>query len=716
MNLARVLDVALPDVPPLRQRQGFPRMHPKHVAREHVERDGPLMMVLVPDGPNCFFRFNPLQYKLATKFDGTRSYEQVAHAFQAETGVVLDPKSVEEFAESLEKMDFWYKTPQEQSILLCEQLIEQRQKKIKKKHNFGDMSVIELVYFDPDSYLRWAHQKLSFIYTPWFTAWSFLMLAVMLGLLGARWNEVWSDSVKFYNFTDKNIWDVVEFFAIFLLLGAFHETAHGMTCIHFGGASHRMGVFLMYLVPGVFCEVQEVYVYGGRRARMLTVAAGVWSEILLCQYFTILWWFTPPGTFIHDFCYKLILSGGIFCVLINWNPLAKMDGYYLFCELFRFWDLKGLSSSYLSAWVRKNIFRMPATVPALPPLRRLGFAAYAMLSGVYCYSLMLFFVRILYKVAYHFTPQWAFLPATALAFVIFRSRINKLGQFMKELYLDRKEWLQQHRTPILAGAIAVFILLITPIRREYVEEPFVLEPITRAVIRAEVPGEVSSILVQEGQRVQAGEPVAMLRDLQIESKAAAAQADFQVAASRANDAQLNYTDFGRAEQHRIETGKVNQITQEEARKLTISSPISGLVTSPRPRDLLGSYIAAGTVIAEVADTSSMRARVYVSETELNKLHHIHSATLRANSMWKQMDGKFVGISPAARQVAPGLMSAAEYTGLHAPAYFTVDLIVQDDGAGLLSGMSGVAKIYGERRSLAGSMLRPVVESLARKLW
>ncbi len=716
MNLAKVLEVALPDVPPLRQRQGFPRMHPRHVAREHIERDGPLMMVLVPDGPNCFFRFNPLQYKLALQFDGARSYEQVAESFRIETGVVLDPKSVEEFAASLEKLDFWYKTPQEQSILLCEQLIEQRQKKIKKKHNFGDMSVIELVYFDPDRYLRWVHEKLAFIYTPWFSAWSFLMLAIMFLLLGARWDEVWSDSVKFYNFTDKNIWDVVEFFAIFLLLGAFHETAHGMTCIHFGGASHRMGVFLMYLVPGVFCEVQEVYVYGGRRARMLTVAAGVWSEILLCQYFAIIWWFTAPGTWIHDFCYKLILSGGIFCVLINWNPLAKMDGYYLFCEIFRFWDLKGLSSSFLSAWVRKNIFRMPATVPALPPLRRVVFAIYAVLSGVYCYSLMLFFVKILYKIAYHFSPQWAFVPAVALAFAIFRSRINKLGQFMKELYLDKKEWLHRHRMPLLASAVVLLGFLVTPIRREYVEEPFVLEPISRSVIRAEVPGEVSGVFVQEGQRVRVGETIARLRDIQAESRAAGALADFQVASARASSAQLNYADFARAEQRRLETKRVNQIAQEQVARLTVTSPIEGVVTTPRPQDLAGSYIKAGTVIAEVADTSTMKARVYVTETELHKLRHIYGAKLRARSMWTQLNGEFLAISPAARSVAPGLISAGEYTGIHAPAYFTVDFAVKGDEADLPYGMSGVAKVYGERRSMVAMLLRPVWESLARRIW
>ncbi len=716
MNLARVLDTALPDVPPLRQRQGFPRMHPRHVAREHAERDGPLMMVLIPDGPNCFFRFNPMQYKLATMFDGTRSYEKVAEAFQAETGVILDAKSVEEFAESLEKMDFWYKTPQEQSILLCEQLIEQRQKKIKKKHNLGDLSIIELIYFDPDKYLRWVHEKLWFIYTPGFTAFSFLMLAVMIGLLSARWGELWSDSVTFYNFTNKGIGDVVDFFAIFLLLGAFHETAHGMTCIHFGGSSHRMGVFLMYLVPGVFCEVQEVYVYGNRRARMLTVAAGVWSEILLCQYFTLIWWFTPQGSWIHDFCYKLILSGGIFCVLINWNPLSKMDGYYLFCEIFRFWDLKGLSSAYLSAIVRKHIFRMPATVPALPPLRRVGFAVYAVLSGVYCYSLMLFFVKVLYKISFHFSPNWAFVPAAALAIGIFKSRIKKLGQFMKELYLDKKEWLKQRQTPLMAGAAVILLLLVTPIRREYVEEPFVLEPVNRAVIRAEVPGEVDSVAVQEGQKVQAGEPIARMRDLDVESRAAEAEADFRVATSRASSAQLSYADFGRAEQRRLEATRINQVRQEELQKLTVNSPIGGIVTSPRPQDLVGTYIAAGTVIAEVADTTALKARVYVSETELHKLQRIHGARLRAKSMWRQVDGDFMGISPAAREVAPGLTSGSEYAGIRPAAYFTADFMVKGDDANLLYGMSGVAKIYGERRSVAASVLRPVFEALARRIW
>ncbi len=716
MNLARVLEVALPDTPPLRERKGFPRMHPRHVAREHNEREGTLVMVLVPDGPNCFFRLNPHQYKLATTFNGERSYEEVAAVFRDETGIVLEPEDVREFAESLDKNEFWYRTPQERSVQFCEELVDQRRKKIKRKRDFGDLSIIELIYFDPDKYLTWIHGKLRFLYTPWFTAWSLFMLAVALTILGVRWNEFWADSVKFYNLPAKSLGDVAEFFGIFLLLGSFHETAHGMTCKHFGGESHRMGVFLLYLVPGVFCEVQEVYVYGGRRARMLTVAAGVWSEILLCQYFAVIWWLTPPGSWIHGFCYKLLLSGGIFCVLINWNPMAKMDGYYLFCEIFRFWDLKGLSSSFLAAWVRKNVFGMPATVPALPRLRQVGFAIYAMLSGVYCYSLMLFFVKILYRIAYHFSPQWAFVPATLLTLRIFHSRLQKFGQFMKELYLDKKEWLRLHRAPLLAGGAAALLLLVLPLRREYVEEPFVIEPTQRAVLRTEVPGAVTNVFVDEGQRVQAGAPIAQLRDVNLESKAAESSTALRLASSRAHAAQLTYGDFGRAEQERQRMLKTDSLARDQVRNLQITSPIDGVVVTPRVRDLLGVYLKAGTLVAEVVNPTSIRARVYVSETELHKLRTVHDASLRVNSMWIPLKGQFLSTSPAASEVEPGLIPAAEYSGLHAPKYFTVDLAVPDAPASLSYGMTGTAKIFGERRSLAGTALRPVIEALARRIW
>ena len=342
-----------------------------------------------------------------------------------------------------------------------------------------------------------------------------------------------------------------------------------MTCKHFGGHSYRMGFFTMYLAPGVFCDIAEVFVYGGRWARIATVAAGVWSEIMLCSYVSVVWWVTAPGTAIHDFAYLVILSGGILCVMINWNPLSRMDGYFILCEALRFFDLKGQSTSYLVNLVRKYVFGMPATIAPLPPLRRVGFVTYALLSGLYCYSLMLFYVRVLYRVAYFYSPLWAFLPALLLALLIFQGRIKKLMAFFKELYIDKRDLMRAHWPWVAAAAVIVAALLLTPLWREKVEERFIIESTQRAVVRAEVSGRVTQVAVNEGDLVQAGQTLVRLRDLKLDSEAGQAEAQYRIAASRATAAQLGYADFGAADQQRRQLAERYRTLREQQQKLNV---------------------------------------------------------------------------------------------------------------------------------------------------
>jgi len=716
MNLNRVLNEALPDLPPPRLPDVYPRVHPRLLVRMHEEIDGPMYIAVVPEGSPIYFRLPPLGYEAVKLFDGNRSYEEVATLFQTVTGVATSAQELRDFADTMEKSGFWYRTPQEESALLCKELIEQRQKKIKRKNDLGDLSTIYWWSFDPDNYLTWVHEKCKFLYSPWFFAWSLVMTVIMCVILGSRWSEVWADSVDFYTLTGHGVSHVLEFFAAFLLLGVFHETAHGLTCKHFGGEVHGMGVFTIYLVPGVFCDVKEVFVYGDRCARMATAAAGVWSEIVLASYASVVWWATPPGSSLHQAAYLVILSGGIFCVLINWNPLSRMDGYYLLSEYYRIPNLKGDSTAYLSSWVRKNIFRMPATVPILPPLRRVSYITYAILSGVYCYSMLLFFSRIIYHVLYYYSPQWAFLPASALTVLIFRSRIRKLVQFMRELYLNKRSLLRAHWKTLAAAAAIVIALGFIPLRRERVEGRFVLEPVQRAIVRTEVPGRVTEVLADEGQFVGAGASVARLRDLSLDSEAARALSDYRIAAAQAIDAQLHYRDYGVAEQQRRRFAKSYDVIRERQQHLLITTPVAGVIVTPRIHDLLGSYIQAGTQIAEVADVSSLRARVYVPQPEMHKLEYIHSVALRANSSWLGVTGQLESISPIFDQPPIGLFAVPAYRGVRPPSYFSVTVILQNQSGELRDGMGGLALIYGVRRSLFAVFLEPAVEAIERRFW
>lgn len=717
MNLARVLDQALPAVSPERATDYLPRIHPRLIVREYEDRDGPIFMCIIPGGkPPHYFRLNRYQYTLCTCFDGQRDYQQVRDEFAFQTGVQLTVENVKEFADALEKSEFWYRTPQEASAMLCHELVDQRKRSLKKKRDLGDLATITLIHFDPDRFLQWVYKYFFWLYSRWFTAWSFFMLLVASLILGSRWHEVWTDSIAFYNLMGHGAWHAVMFFVMFLTLGAFHETAHGLTCTHFGGHAHRMGVFTIYLVPAIFCDVSEVWVYGGRWERIATVAAGVWSEVVICCYATVVWWATPPGTFLHTASYYVILSGGIFCALVNWNPLSRMDGYYLFCELLRFHDIKSQANFFLSSWVRRHIFRMPATVPPLPLLRQIGFATYALLSGWYCYFLLLFLCRLTYHILVYYSPQWAFLPAGFVAYLAFRSRLKKLGQFMREFYLDKHPLMQRHRGILLAAAAAIVIVLLVPLRRERVEERFTLEPLNRAVLRAQVPGMVNGIFVREGDRVAAGQTIARLEDVGLQSRVAEAAAAVNTADARARGAMLRYADLAAAQQEQARYRTAAALALDRQQRLELHSDIAGVVVTPRVQDLQGTYVKEGTEIAEVADTSIMRARIYVAQHEMRKLRNISAVSLLPDSSWTTRAASVAMISSASEEPpkAPGAVEG--YAGVKGESYFDVQVLVNNSDGKLRDGATGIAKILGRRRGLLVTWLEPVWDAAARRIW
>src|SRR5258707_13256876 len=177
----------------------------------------------------------------------------------------------------------------------------------------------------------------------------------------------------------------------------------------------------------------------GKWARIATSIAGIWLDLVVCFFATIVWWGTTTGMAAHDWAYKTMMVTGIGVSILNLNPLIKLDGYLIFCELVGEPALKETSTAYLSAWVRKHIFRLPVEVAYVQRRKRPFYITYAILSGLYSYSLLSFLMVITYHILRSFNPEWAFLPALAIGAWVFRSRIKQLVGFMRMLYLDKRE-------------------------------------------------------------------------------------------------------------------------------------------------------------------------------------------------------------------------------------------------------------------------------------
>jgi len=226
-----------------------------------------------------------------------------------------------------------------------------------------------------------------------------------------RWSEIGTDTWKYYDFTEKGLADILEFWFLFCFLGFFHELPTASPASTSAEASTRWVSCCTNLEPCFFVDVTEVYVYAGKWERIATSIAGIWVELIFCATATVLWWGTPVGTPPTISLTKSFLITGVGVAVINLNPLIKLDGYYILCELTGIIGLKEDSTAFVGSWIKKNVFRLPVEVEFVPRRRRLLFAAYSLFSGFYSYTLLYVVVRFSFNVFRKVSPEWAFVPA-----------------------------------------------------------------------------------------------------------------------------------------------------------------------------------------------------------------------------------------------------------------------------------------------------------------
>jgi len=475
---------------------------------------------------------------------------------------------------------------------------------------------------------------------------------------------------------------------------------------------------LIYLEPAFYTDTTEGVVLCPPFERVLISAAGVWSELYICTVATVIWWGTAPGTPVHDFAYVVVLMTGIATLLINWNPLMKLDGYHILCDVIGILDLKENSTAYVSAWVKRHVWRLPVEVPYVPKRRRLGFAAYAIASGLYSYTILYIVARFVGNVFRNFNPEWSFIPELATGALIFRSRIRSSVNLMKFVYLDKKDrirvWLTSNWRPWAIAGIVGFLFL--PLWRQSISGRFILEASDRAVIRAQVAGTVEKVYAEEGQTITSGAPLVQLRNVALDARRSLSEVDYRMAVAGVNSAELHHAGMGMALQKRDQFAQEARILASEVATLELKTPISGVVTTPRLSDRLGSYVTAGTELVEVDDTRIMRSRIFISEYEMYKYHPNSVARLQVDGTFRKWDAGSLTVSPTASEIAPGLLDLEKFNGMRSPAFYAIDLLVNNRDGALKEGMVGTARVYGRRSSIAGFCYRAVADFAGRKLW
>ena len=717
MNITEALNVALPELPARTIAERYPRVDPGATFAEHIEDGQKVVRVYLPSDESMF-RFPLASWSLIQLFDGKRSYEEIAAIHSTQTGMEYSTEEIRDYAAALEGQGFWYRTAQEKNIIQLQMGSEERQKRLKAKSRYGDISLILFPAFNPDKFLTSFYARTAYFYSTWFTCLTLLAFALTAAITITHWGEIGRDTLEFYNFSHKTWGDAVVFYLLAVVILGLHEVGHAHATKHYGARVPAMGFALIYLTPAFYTDTTEGQVKASRAQRLVISLAGVWAELMICAIATPIWWGTAPDTPLHNAAYEVMLITGISSALLNWNPLMKLDGYHMLCEILGIADLKERSTLYVSSWVKRHIWRLPVEVPYVPKSRRLGFAVYAILSGIYSYSVLYIVAGFVGNVFRNFNPEWSFIPELATAGLIFRSRIRSLVNFMKFLYLDKKDrvraWFTSRRT---LAAVAIFVvILLLPVWRQSVSGKFVLEAVTSATVRAVTPGTVISVNATEGDAVDAGAPLFKLRNLPLQSRLSLTDAKSRIARQRLNSAVLHYGDIGLLTTERDFLRVQTDALSEQSDRLDVVSPIAGVVTTPRTGDLLGSYVRPGASLAQIDDLRVMRARIYISEYEMPKLRTGNAAKIETTGIMRKWNARIKNFAMNASQIDENLTGPAQYKGLNPPNFYVVDLEIDNADGQLKPGMVGIGRIYGPRVSIAGYLWRDVENFFGRKLW
>src|SRR5687768_6080969 len=180
--------------------------------------------------------------------------------------------------------------------------------------------------FDPDRLFNFLEPKLRFIWTRAFLVLSaaFILAAMVLVWLNAR------ELVT--RFPHMMRWETFALAWITLVTATtLHEFAHGLTCKHYGGEVHEVGFLLMYFTPCFYCNVSDAWLLREKSKRLWVTFAGGYCDVVLWALAAFAWRLTAQDTAINYLAW-VVLSICAARIFFNFNPLLKLDGYYILSD------------------------------------------------------------------------------------------------------------------------------------------------------------------------------------------------------------------------------------------------------------------------------------------------------------------------------------------------------------------------------------------------
>ena len=655
-------------------------------------------------GDHKYFRFRALEIAVMQEFNGSNTPQEIRGVL-ADAGYTLSTGAIEGFGRKLHQMGLMERTLAEKSVLLLERLRADRRRALKPAAR-GSLLRLRWSMGDPDQWLNRMLPRIRFMFTPRFIAVSSLLFLAYLVILVGHWPEFQAALARLYTPSQYTLGFFLTLYLTGIVIIAIHEFGHAFACKYFGGQVHEMGAMLIYFEPAFYCNVNDAWTFPQLRQRMWVTVAGSWIQMVVASVGAIAWWLTEAGTLVHEIASAAVIIGGLTTVLANANPLIPLDGYYALSDYLEIPNLRHRAFAYLSWLLKSKVLRLPVPEPEATEREKRVFTWYAVLACCYIMTIFLLVYGIVSGWLKNLFGLAGALMAVGLIFYLARKAIASGWRNITTAVREhRDQW--KSRPVRYWGAIGLVLLILLAL------VPWPITARGKLVVAPEMIGEVVAaegglverVLAVEGQRVGAGDPVAVLRSPQLEHELAEEQrlmdsltllaGQYRAAGSaglaRAVEAEAGESDARYSGlRHRLAA-------------LTLRAPVEGTVATPRLEESMGRRLRAGERLAVVIAGDSLDLRltlagVGASLVEAGQPARLISYADPAHSLKATVSM----VAPAADSIRVGAVEAR----IRIPA----------EGGEWIAGMRGEGRVTVRHSNLAGVLWWGIRSRMRRDLF
>jgi len=422
----------------------YPRLRTDLVAVPS-EVDGSTVYTVRDPITGRYFRLREPEYWLIQQLDGETSPSTIATRFQEKFQMNIGAEAVEQFVKALEQLYFLDDGRSEVEVAKAA-----RESK-RKQSLAARLLFIKVKGYDPSQFIERLFQYYRPFHRP---LWFLLQFAViMLGMFLL--------SAHFSNFALRlpelfNIGSIVTIVAALFLMITLHEFAHALVCRYHGGKVREMGFLLMYFQPCFYCDVSDAWLFKEKSQRLAVTWAGTYFQFFFLAVAVIVWRVTVPGTGISEFARICAIVSWV-NFLFNFNPLIKLDGYYLLSDWLEIPNLRQRSFGYLGNVLKRHLLGWPIERVTVTPRQRKIFLIYALLAFVYSAGLI---VYVIWLVGEFLIAKWGgtgFLLLVAVLAVIFKQPAAEAARGTRQHLIYMKRLLHQ---PIRLTIYSLLLLAV----------------------------------------------------------------------------------------------------------------------------------------------------------------------------------------------------------------------------------------------------------------